>query len=95
MSDEEIIVLREWVAEDNSVFTNSSMTVNNRGRQLDFQGNYRYDAEVCKELSQLTGKKREMYLTVLCSEDIVDTLGEDLYKQLEETYQYKSIDALI
>lgn len=88
MSEEEITAVREWVADGNSVYTNPSMAVDEHGNPVDFLCDYRYHAEINKELSQLTGKEREMYLARLRGEDTIDTLREDLYKAIHKCDVY-------
>ena len=45
-----------------------------------FLFDYRYHAEIYKELEQLSEKEKEIYLARLRGEDTIDTLREDLDK---------------
>lgn len=91
VNEEELEALKEWVADGNSVHTNPSMATDEHGNPSDFLLDYRYHAEIYKELEQLSGKEKEMYLARLRGEETIDTLREDLYKVMYERDVYLKV----
>ena len=91
VNEEELEALKEWVADGNSVHTNPSMATDEQGNPSDFLIDYRYHAEIYKELEQLSGKEKEMYLARLRGEETIDTLREDLYKVMYERDVYLKV----
>ena len=91
VNEEELEALKEWVADGNSVHTNPSMATDEHGNPSDFLIDYRYHAEIYKELEQLSGKEKEMYLARLRGEETIDTLREDLYKVMYERDVYLKV----
>ena len=91
VNEEELEALKEWVSDGNSVHTNPSMATDEHGNPSDFLLDYRYHAEIYKELEQLSGKEKEMYLARLRGEETIDTLREDLYKVMYERDVYLKV----
>ena len=91
VNQEELEALKEWVADGNSVHTNPSMATDEHGNPSDFLLDYRYHAEIYKELEQLSGKEKERYLARLQGEETIDTLREDLYKVMYERDVYLKV----
>ena len=91
VNEEELEALKEWVADGNSVHTNPSMATDEHGNPSDFLLDYRYHAEIYKELEQLSEKEKEMYLARLRGEETIDTLREDLYKVMYERDVYLKV----
>lgn len=88
VNEEELKALKEWVADGNSVYSNPSMATDEYGNPCDFLFDYRYHAEIYKELEQLSGREKEIYLARLRGEDTIDTLREDLDKATYERDVY-------
>ena len=88
---EELAVLKEWVADGNSVHDNPSMATDEQGNPCDFLLDYRYHAEIYKELDYLSGKEKEIYLTRLRGEETLDTLRDDLQRILYERNVYYQV----
>lgn len=88
MNEEELAALKEWVADGNSVHSNPSMATDEHGNPSDFLLDYRYHAEIYKELERLSEKEKEIYLARLRGEETIDTLREDLQKAIYERDVY-------
>lgn len=56
------------------MYSNPSMATDEHGNPCDFLFDYRYHAEIYKELEQLSGKEKEIYLARPRGEDTIDTL---------------------
>lgn len=91
VNEKELEVLKEWVADGNSVYSNPSMATDEHGNPLDFLFDYRYHAEIYSELEQLSGKEKEIYLARLRGEETMDILREDLYKVIYERNVYYQV----
>ena len=88
---EELAALKEWVADGNSVHSNPSMATDEHGNPSDFLLDYRYHAEIYRDLERLSGKEKEIYLARLRGEETIDTLREDLYKAVYERNVYYQV----
>ena len=88
---EELAALKEWVEDGNSVHSNPSMATDEHGNPTDFLFDYRYHAEIYKELERLSGKEKEIFLARLRGEETIDTLREDLYKASYERDVYYQV----
>ena len=88
---EELAALKEWVADGNSVYDNPSMATDEQGNPCDFLLDYRYHAEIYKELDCLSGKEKEIYLARLRGEETLDTLRDDLQRILYERNVYYQV----
>ena len=88
---EELAALKEWMADGNSVHSNPSMSTDEHGNPTDFLLDYRYHAEIYKELDCLSGKEKEIYLARLRGEETLDTLRDDLQRILYERNVYYQV----
>ena len=91
VNEEELAALKEWVADGNSVHSNPSMVTDEHGNPMDFLFDYRYHAEIYKELEHLSGKEKQIYLARLRGEETTDTLWEDLCKAVYERNVYYQV----
>ena len=88
---EELAALKEWVAAGNSVHDNPSMATDEHGNPSDFLLDYRYHAEIYRDLERLSGKEKEIYLARLRGEETMDTLRDDLQRILYERNVYYQV----
>ena len=91
VNEEELAALKEWVADGNSVHSNPSMATDEHGNPTDFMFDYRYHAEIYKELERLSVNEKEVFLARLRGEETIDTLREDLQSVTYERNVYYQV----
>lgn len=78
MTEEESVILREWVSEGNSVHDNARMACNDGGIPMDFLEVYRFEKEEQELMASMTPQERDNYLR--------ENYGVDSEKTPELTY---------